>query len=81
MSTERDLHARIAEALHRNATLDSRHITVTVMDRIAVLSGSVSNWTQRDAAERAASEAPGIAQVENRITIEPPPIEDAGEIC
>lgn len=78
----RDVHHRIAEALHRTATIDARHIVVTVSGSAATLTGTVSNWVQREAAERAAADAPGIATVENRITVEPPPLDDAvDEMC
>ena len=38
----------------------------------AILTGTVGTWLQRESAERAAADAPGIAHVENRIDIEPP---------
>jgi osmotically-inducible protein OsmY len=70
-SVQRDVRRRIVEALHRNANLDARHITVTVSDDEATLTGSVGTWLQRESAERAAADAPGITRVENRIVIEP----------
>jgi osmotically-inducible protein OsmY len=72
---ERDVRHRIAAALHRNANLDARHITVTVSGGKAILTGSVGTWLQRESAERAAADAPGIACVENRIVVEPPSFE------
>jgi len=69
-AVERDVRHRIVEALHRNANLDAHHITVTVVGTKAILEGTVSNWLQRESAERAAADAPGISQVENRITVE-----------
>lgn len=79
---ERDIHHRIVEALHRNATVDARHIVVTVDGAKAVLSGTTGSWQQREAAEHAAGSAPGIVQVDNRILVEPPPFETAvDEIC
>jgi osmotically-inducible protein OsmY len=70
-AVERDVRHRIVEALHRNANLDARHITVTISGDRAILSGSVGTWLQRESAERAAADAPGIAHVENRIVVEP----------
>jgi osmotically-inducible protein OsmY len=70
-AVERDVRHRIVEALHRNANLDARHITVTVAGDKATLTGSVGTWLQRESAERAAADAPGIAQVENQIVVEP----------
>jgi osmotically-inducible protein OsmY len=70
-AVERDVRHRIAEALHRNANIDARHITVAVSGDKAVLTGSVATWLQRESAERAAADAPGIASVENRIVVQP----------
>jgi len=78
---ERDIHHRIAEALHRTANVDARRIAVGVDDGTAMLTGHVASWLQRDAAERAAASAPGIVQVDNRIVVDPPPLEIAEEIC
>ena len=75
-----DLRRRIAEALHRNATLDAKHIDVTVTGSVAHLRGTVTTWLQRDTAERAAYDAPGITMVDNQIVVDPPN-DDVCEIC
>jgi osmotically-inducible protein OsmY len=81
-SVERDVRHRIVEALHRNANIDARHITVTVAGDRATLSGSVRSWLQRDSAERAAADAPGIAHVENRLAVEPESLDAVpDELC
>ena len=77
---ERDVRHRIVEALHRNANIDARHITVSVEGDRAILSGTAGTWLQRESAERAAADAPGIAQVENRILVEPVR-DEVDEIC
>jgi osmotically-inducible protein OsmY len=79
-AVERDVRHRIVEALHRNANLDARHITVTVAGGKAILTGTVGSWLQRESAERAAADAPGISQVENRIAVESR-LGDMDEIC
>ncbi|MGH9258017.1 MAG: BON domain-containing protein [Vicinamibacterales bacterium] len=79
--THRDVRRRIAEALHRNADLDTRHISVAISGDVAVLTGTVGSWHQREAAERAAGDAPGIRWVDNRIVVEPPVRPDESEIC
>jgi osmotically-inducible protein OsmY len=66
---ERDVRHRIAQALHRNANVDAHQITVTVLGNTAILTGEVGTWLQRESAERAAADAPGIAHVDNRITV------------
>jgi osmotically-inducible protein OsmY len=70
-AVERDVRHRIVGALHRNANIDARNVTVTVSGDTATLSGRVGSWLQRETAERAAADAPGITHVENRIVVEP----------
>jgi osmotically-inducible protein OsmY len=80
----RDVGHRIVRALHQNADVDARHITVTVSGGKAILAGTVGTWLQRDSAERAAANAPGIAEVENRIVIQSfhdSKVDDWDEIC
>jgi osmotically-inducible protein OsmY len=79
MSAARDVRHRIVEALHRNADLDARHVTAHAAGDVVTLTGHVGTWLQRDLAERAAAEAPGIRRVDNQITVDPPADED--EIC
>jgi osmotically-inducible protein OsmY len=76
-AVERDVLHRISEALHRNSNIDARHITVTVSGNVATLTGTVGSWLQRDSAERAAADAPGITQVDNLIVVEPRTLEAA----
>ena len=76
----RDLRRRIAQALYRNATLDAKHIDVTVTGSVAHLRGTATTWLQREAAERAAYDAPGITMVDNQILVDPPD-GDVCEIC
>jgi osmotically-inducible protein OsmY len=83
-SGQRDVQRRIVRALHHNADIDARHISVTVQDNTVVLSGTVSSWMQRDAVERAAGSAPGITRVENHVVVvpaEPHEFEPPDEIC
>lgn len=83
-SAQRDVHRRIVAALHHHADLDARQINVDVQDSTVTLTGTVSTWLQRNAAERAAGNAPGIVRVENRITVvpaEPRDLEEIDEIC
>lgn len=69
-AVERDVRRRIAEALHRNANIDSQHITVNMSGDKVILAGSVGSWLQRESAERAAGDAPGVKLVVNHIVIE-----------
>jgi osmotically-inducible protein OsmY len=79
MAVDRDVRHRIIEALHLSADLDARHIVANVTGDLVTLSGNVGTWLQRDIAERAATNAPGIRRVDNRITVEP--AADDVEIC
>ena len=76
----RDMHRRIAQALYRNAWLDAKRIDVTVTGSVAHLRGTATSWLQRQAAERAAYDAPGITFVDNQIVVDPPD-SDVCEIC
>ncbi len=67
----RDVRHRIFEALHRMADVDARHVIVTGKDSTVTLTGRVMTWAQRDAAEHAATQAPGIEHVENLIDVGP----------
>ncbi|HEY7186811.1 MAG TPA: BON domain-containing protein [Vicinamibacterales bacterium] len=81
-AVERDVRHRIVEALHRNADVDARHVRVTVAGDRATLTGTVGTWLQRDTAERAVADAPGIRAVDNRIMVDPPKgPDDEDEIC
>lgn len=80
----RDVRRRIVKVLHENAEVDARHITATVSGETAILTGTVETWLQREAAERAVANAPGIAYVHNRLVVEPSverAFDDADEIC
>jgi osmotically-inducible protein OsmY len=61
--------ADIEAALLRCADVDARHVQVSVDGPIVTLSGQVSSWHEKQEAERAAWGAPGIARVENLITV------------
>ncbi len=75
----RDVRHRIQEALHRHADLDARHVQAHAAGNVVTLTGHVGTWLQRDIAERAAADAPGIKRIDNQITVDPP--DDVDEIC
>jgi len=66
-----DVRHHIVQALHRNADVNARHVHVDVSNGVAVLTGTVSSWTQRHAAEQAAGDTPGIVRVDNRLVVSP----------
>ena len=66
-----DVKAKIEAALKRSAEVDARRINVTATDGKVVLSGNVHSWFERNEARRAAWAAPGVKDVEDRISIVP----------
>jgi osmotically-inducible protein OsmY len=66
-----DVKQKIMEALRRAAEFDASHINVEVQGNKVILTGTVRSYAEWKDAERAARNAPGISEVENRLTIDP----------
>jgi osmotically-inducible protein OsmY len=66
-----DVRNKIEAAFKRSAEIDARRVNVTVVDGKVILSGTVHSWAERREAEHAAWAAPGVTQVEDRLTIIP----------
>lgn len=60
---------KIEAALKRSAELDATKVQVEAADHKVTLSGTVRSWVERQDAERAAWNAKGVSQVDNRLTI------------
>jgi len=68
-SVARDARKHIVKALHQNASVDAEHIDVAVTGSMVTLSGTTGSLAQREAAEWAAAQTPGITEVDNRLIV------------
>lgn len=66
-----EIKLEIDRALERRAHREARHISVTVRDGIATLTGVVRSWGERNAVERAVWGTTGICRVDDRTTVDP----------
>jgi VCBS repeat-containing protein len=66
-----DAAERIKNALIRNAQLDAHHITVTVLDNNATLTGYVHSWAAKKQAGTAAWSSPHVTEVDNHLEVRP----------
>jgi osmotically-inducible protein OsmY len=64
-----DIKAKIEEAFKRSAEVDANRVNVAVQDGTIVLTGRVRSWAERQEASRAAWSAPGVTQVDDRLTV------------
>jgi osmotically-inducible protein OsmY len=66
-----EVRSEIEAALKRNAEIDARHISVSVLGNRVILSGETDSFLKKITAERAAWKAPGVIWVENNIQVSP----------
>ncbi len=59
------------QALHRSAEVDARGVAITVAGSSVRLEGEVASWAEMEAVEGAVMHAPGVTDLDNRITIAP----------
>jgi osmotically-inducible protein OsmY len=64
-----EIKTGIEAALKRSAEVEARRIQVEIKGPTVILTGTVSSWPERNAAERAAWAAAGVSKVENKLLI------------
>ncbi len=64
-----DVKTKIRAAFSRNAQIDADGINVTTDGGKVTLTGNVDSWYERNLAEDTAWSAPGVNQVEDRLTV------------
>ncbi len=64
-----EIKTGIEAALKRSAEVEARRINVEIRGSTVVLTGTVSSWLERNAAERSAWAGPGVSRVENKLLI------------
>jgi len=64
-----DVKQKIEEAFKRHALLDAKDIEVKVDNSTVTLKGNVHSWQEHEDAAQAAWAAPGVASVDNRLTV------------
>lgn len=64
-----EVQRKIREALVRDAETDAKRITVDVEDGRVILEGTVRSWAEKEEAERVAWSAPGVQDVDDRISV------------
>lgn len=64
-----EVKSKIEAALKRNAELDAKSINVETANGKVILKGHVRSWAERADAEHAAWAAPGVHEVDDRLTV------------
>ncbi len=65
----RDIKTKIETAFKRKAEVDANHVHVDTAGRKVTLRGDVASWSEYSEAERVAWAAPGVADVDNELTV------------
>lgn len=66
-----EVKGKIQEAIRRRAQTDAQNIEVKAADGAVTLEGQVSSWAERQQAEMAAWQAPGVTKVIDNLSVRP----------
>lgn len=72
-----DIKKKITAAFERSATIDANNIRVEKIGDKILLKGFVRSYAERLDAQRAAANAPGVAEVENQLEVKVPSYNEA----
>ena len=70
-ASSHQVREKIEDALRRMVDLDARSMSVTTSNGTVSLYGRVHSWAERERAESAAWQAPGVQHVSNHLVINP----------
>jgi osmotically-inducible protein OsmY len=65
-----EIKEKIRAAFERNALIDAGHVQVIADGSTVILTGAVQSWQERTEAERQAWAAPGVATVQNKLSVQ-----------
>src|ERR1035441_10190144 len=66
-----EVKGKIQDAIRRRAQTDAQNIQVKAADGAVTLEGQVSSWAERQQAEMAAWQAPGVSKVIDNLSVRP----------
>jgi len=71
MNPELDLKQKILDELEWEPSLDAAHVGVAVTNNVVTLTGSISSYAEKIAAERAVKRVVGVRAVANNLEVRP----------
>ena len=70
--TPSEVRNKISAAFHRHATIDADKISIEVVGGKVILKGNVRSFAEKEDAETAAWNAPGVTSIESKLSVEAP---------